>query len=91
VYTPDDDVVIEEWLRQTVGTTWHSMGTCKMALRGGGDEGAVVDERLAVYGVEGLRIADLSIAAGNVAANTCSLALVVGERAAEIFIEGLQD
>jgi alcohol oxidase len=51
--------------------------------------GGVVDEKLGVFGVHGLKVADLSIAPGNVAATTASTALAVGERAAAIFIEEL--
>ncbi|KAK7943947.1 uncharacterized protein PG986_013060 [Apiospora aurea] len=32
-YTPEDDAVLEKWLRENVGTTWHSLGTCKMLPR----------------------------------------------------------
>lgn len=53
-YTPEDDDVIRDYIRQSVETTWHSMGTCAMKKR---ENGGVVDERLNVYGVEGLKIA----------------------------------
>ncbi|KFY38995.1 hypothetical protein V495_06236 [Pseudogymnoascus sp. VKM F-4514 (FW-929)] len=86
MYTPEDEIVLEQWLRQNVGTTWHSMGTCKMAPL---DQGGVVDAALSVYGVEGLKIADLSIPPSNVAANTGNTAFVVGEKAADIFIKEL--
>lgn len=86
VYTAEDDAVLARWLRASVGTTWHSLGTCKMRPRG---DGGVVDSGLGVYGVAGLKIADLSIAPGNVAANTNNTALAVGERAADIFIKEL--
>ncbi|KAK4104041.1 GMC oxidoreductase [Parathielavia hyrcaniae] len=82
-YAPEDDAVLEKWLRENVGTTWHSLGTCKMAPR---DRGGVVDAGLGVYGVEGLRIADLSIVPRNVAANTNNTALAIGEKAADIFL-----
>jgi alcohol oxidase len=85
-YTPADDAVIEKFLRERIGTTWHSLGTCKMAPR---EEKGVVDANLGVYGVAGLKIADLSIPPGNVAANTNSTALAVGEKAADIFIREL--
>ena len=85
-YTPEDDAVIEEWLRENVGSTWHSMGTCRMAPRG---EGGVVDPRLGVYGVEGLKVADLSIVPQNVAANTANTAFAIGEKAADMFIAEL--
>jgi alcohol oxidase len=51
--------------------------------------GGVVDSRLNVYGAQGLKVADLSIGPGNVAANTYSTALVIGEKAAVIIAEEL--
>jgi alcohol oxidase len=83
-YTAEDDAVLEQWLRENVGTTWHSVGTCKMAPP---EKMGVVDAKLSVYGVEGLKVADLSILPRNVAANTNNTALAIGEKAADIFIE----
>lgn len=62
VYTEEDNRAIEEWVRENVATTWHSLGTCAMKPR---DQGGVVDGKLNVYGVEGLKLADLSICPGN--------------------------
>jgi alcohol oxidase len=53
------------------------------------EQGGVVDSKLNVYGVRGLKVADMSIAPGNVSANTCRTALVVGEKAAMIITEEL--
>lgn len=86
VYTKEDDAAIEQWLRENVNTTWHSLGTCKMAPR---EEDGVVDKNLNVYGVKGLKIADLSIPPKNVGANTNNTALVIGEKAADIIINEL--
>lgn len=86
VYASDDDNVLEEWVRGNVGTTWHSLGTCKMAPR---DRNGVVDQYLNVYGVESLKVADLSIAPRNVAANTMNTAVAIAEKAADIFIKEL--
>lgn len=85
-YSPEDDAAIEQWLRENVNTTWHSLGTCKMAPR---EKMGVVDENLNVYGVQGLKIADMSIPPENVGANTNNTALVIGEKAADIFIREL--
>ncbi|KAK6082997.1 alcohol dehydrogenase (GMC oxidoreductase) [Seiridium cupressi] len=85
-YTAEDDAIIEKWARENVGTTWHSLGTCNMAPF---DQGGVVDATLSVYGVENLKIADLSIPPQNVAANTANTAMAIGERAADIFIQEL--
>ena len=53
------------------------------------ERGGVVDPRLNVYGVQGLKVADMSIAPSNVAANTYSTALVIGEKAAVMVAEEL--
>ncbi|KAJ7278949.1 putative glucose dehydrogenase [Mycena rebaudengoi] len=56
---------------------WHSIATCKMAPR---EKNGVVDASLSVYGVEGLKIADLSIPPHNVGANTCNTAFAIGRK-----------
>ncbi|KAG8166245.1 hypothetical protein KVR01_004797 [Diaporthe batatas] len=85
-YTAEDDKVLERFIRENVSTTWHSLGTCKMLPR---EQQGVVDARLGVYGVRGLKIADLSVAPKNFAANTNHAALSIGEKAADIFIREL--
>lgn len=85
-YAAEDDAVLERWLRGRIETTWHSLGTCRMAPR---DEGGVVGADLGVHGVRGLKVADVSVPPANVAANTNTTALVIGERAADIFIREL--
>ncbi|TFY81884.1 hypothetical protein EWM64_g2125 [Hericium alpestre] len=86
VYTKEDDKAIEMYMRKFIGTAWHALGTCAMKPR---EQGGVVDPRLNVYGVQGLKIADLSICPSNVAANTYSAAVAVGEKAAVIIAEDL--
>ena len=86
-YTAEDDAVIEKWLRDNVGSTWHSMGTCKMAPY---EALGVLDPGLGVHGTEGLKVADLSMAPENVGANTANTAFAVGEKAADLFIRELQ-
>ncbi|KAH8819878.1 alcohol oxidase-like protein [Xylogone sp. PMI_703] len=86
VYSHEDDKAIEEHVRETVATTWHSLGTCKMAPR---EKGGVVDGNLNVYGVKGLKLADLSIPSENVGGNTNNTALMIGEKAADIIIQEL--
>jgi alcohol oxidase len=53
------------------------------------DKGVVVVANLSVYGVNGLKLADLSIPPENVGANTNNTALMIGEKAADIFIREL--
>jgi alcohol oxidase len=86
-YTVEDDEAIKEWARDHVGTTWHSMGTCRM---GSCKDNAVVDRSLSVYGVEGLKVADMSVPPMNVAANTMNTAIAIAEKAADIFIRELE-
>ncbi|GAA2066456.1 GMC family oxidoreductase N-terminal domain-containing protein [Streptomyces albiaxialis] len=71
---------VEKFVRNAVETFWHQSGTCRM----GRDEGSVVDARLKVHGVEGLRVADASVLPHVTVANTMAPSMVVGERAAEI-------
>ncbi|KAJ3824717.1 GMC oxidoreductase-domain-containing protein [Lentinula raphanica] len=86
VYSEEDDKAIDDHLRATVGTTWHSLGTCAMKPR---EAGGVVDSRLNVYGVVNLKVADLSIAPLNVGANTNNTALTIGEKAFLLVAEDL--
>ena len=90
-YSAEDDAAIEQFLRERVNTTWHSLGTCKMVPReraeghehGERERYGVVDETLAVYGVRGLRLADLSVIPENIGSNTNNTAMLVGEMAAK--------
>ncbi|RFU29351.1 hypothetical protein B7463_g6989, partial [Scytalidium lignicola] len=61
-------------------------GTCKMTSP---EKMGVVDTKLNVYDVQGLKITDLSIVPRNVAANTYNTALAISEKAADIFIKEL--
>lgn len=85
-YTAEDDKAIDQKVREILSTTWHSLGTCKMAPR---DKKGVVDHKLSVHGVQNLKVADLSIPPENVGANTGGTAFVIGERAADLFIQEL--
>jgi alcohol oxidase len=86
-YSPEDDKAIEQWVRENVNTTWHSVGTAKMAPR---DQNGVVDKDLNVHGTTGLKLADLSILPMNVGANTNNTAMLVGEKAAHIIVKELR-
>ena len=55
----DDDAVMEEYVRTTIGTIYHPVGTAAITKRGTRD--GVVDSRLRVLGVEGLRVVDASV------------------------------
>jgi choline dehydrogenase len=80
---PGPDVVshadVRRYVRDTAITYHHQVGTCKMGV----DQRAVVDPRLRVHGVEGLRVADASIMPTVTTGNTNAPSIMIGERAAE--------
>ena len=78
----DEDIV--DWLRSSAMTTFHPVGTCKMGI----DPMAVVDARLRVHGIEGLRVADASVMPVITSGNTNAPAIMIGEKAAEFLREG---
>ncbi|KAI3394184.1 hypothetical protein diail_3139 [Diaporthe ilicicola] len=90
-YTSKDIEAIEEWVKRHVESTWHSLGTCSMAPKEGNSivKHGVLDERLNVHGVQGLKVADLSICPDNVGCNTYSTALLIGEKCAVLTAEDL--
>jgi choline dehydrogenase len=78
-YQSDDDLAR---LAGDIGTTiFHPVGTCRMGRAD--DAGAVVDGRLRLRGIAGVRIADASVMPTITSGNTNSPTLMVAERAAE--------
>jgi choline dehydrogenase len=77
------DAEILDWVRQAAETTYHPVGTCKM----GPDPMAVVDSRLRVHGIAGLRIADASIMPTLTSGNTNAPSIMIGEKAAAMVLE----
>ena len=76
----------EELAREAgnIGTTiFHPVGTCKM----GRDPLAVVDERLRVHGIAGLRVVDASVMPTITSGNTNSPAIMIAEKAADMIRE----
>jgi choline dehydrogenase len=71
---------IEADIRATTVTHYHAGGTCRM----GADETSVVDPRLRVRGVAGLRVADASVMPVMVNGNTYAAAMMIGEKAADL-------
>jgi choline dehydrogenase len=81
---PADDASLLEDFRQRCGTVYHPCGTARMAPR---TQGGVVDERLRVYGVDALRVADASIFPNVTSANTNAPAIMVGRKAADLILK----
>jgi len=77
---PQSDAEWEEAIKNTSGIGYHPVATCRM----GGDDASVVDPRLRVRGVAGLRVADASIMPIMPAANTNAPSIMVGEKAADM-------
>jgi choline dehydrogenase len=77
----DDDALLE-YAKESGQTAWHAVGTCRM----GTDPNAVVDERLRVRGVTGLRVIDISVFPRIVSSNTVAPATMLGERGADLVL-----
>ncbi|MEM7067886.1 MAG: choline dehydrogenase [Pseudomonadota bacterium] len=81
---PDDDYdALLNWARDTSTTIYHPTGTCKM----GKDPMSVVDARLRVHGIRGLRVADCSIMPIIVSGNTNAPAMMIGEKVSDMILE----
>jgi choline dehydrogenase len=76
----ESDDQILDYIRNTAETAYHPIGTCRM----GQGPGAVVDDRLRVHGLSGLRIADGSIMPTMVSGNTNAACIMIGEKASDM-------
>ena len=79
-YVEDSD--LEQHARTFAKTVYHPSCTCKM----GTDAMAVVDPRLRVRGIAGLRVADASIMPAITSGNTNAPSIMIGEKAADMII-----
>lgn len=80
----DDELL--DFGRKTGTTIFHMVGTCKMGPAT--DRLAVVDSKLRVHGVDGLRVVDASVMPKVVSANTYAATLMIAEKAADIIMGG---
>jgi choline dehydrogenase-like flavoprotein len=81
----DDDAGLLTAARDLGTTIFHPVGTAKMGLAS--DPAAVVDARLRVLGVEGLRVADASVMPRITSGNTNSPTMMIAEKAARMILE----
>ncbi|MGH7075693.1 MAG: GMC family oxidoreductase [Stellaceae bacterium] len=84
--SPGDPLVTDEqlddFIRSDVRTAFHAVGTCRMGQ--GAD--AVVDERLQVRGIEGLRVVDASVMPTIIGGNTNAPTIMIAEKASDMIL-----
>lgn len=75
-----DDAALVDYIRRAAVTVHHPCGSCRM----GSDANSVVDERLRVRGIEGLRVADASVFPSVVGGNSNAAVVMIAEKAADM-------
>ncbi|KAK3356848.1 hypothetical protein B0T25DRAFT_451790 [Lasiosphaeria hispida] len=79
---------LREWVVKNTITDWHPVGTCAMG-GSAGKAGGVVDERLRVYEVRGLRVVDASVMPLHISAHLQATVYAIAEKAARMILEDL--
>ena len=79
----DSDAALDEYFRNTVGVNYEAVGTCRM----GSDNMAVVNDRLQVHGVDGLRVVDGSVMPKITTGDPSATIIMIAEKASEFILE----
>jgi choline dehydrogenase-like flavoprotein len=74
----------EQVVRNVAGTNYHPVGSCRMGPAG---PDAVVDARLKIHGLQGIRVVDSSIMPKICGANTMAPSVMIGEKGADMIKE----
>ena len=77
-----DDAALLDYMRGTIQTSWHMVGTTKMGV----DAAAVVDPELRVHGIANLRVIDSGICPTIPASNTNIPSIAIGEKGADMLL-----
>ncbi|OCH85039.1 hypothetical protein OBBRIDRAFT_829135 [Obba rivulosa] len=77
----ETDEQIAEWVKNSIGTTFHTVGSCSMLPL---EDGGVVDSKLKVHKTTNIRVVDLSVIPLHVGSHTQALAYGLAEQAADI-------
>lgn len=80
----DDEQELLDYARSSGQTAWHTVGSCRM---GASAQDSVVDSRLRVHGIAGLRVADASVMPTIASSNTNAPAIMIGERVGDFLAE----
>lgn len=78
----DSDAALDAWMRATVTSSAHPVGTCAMGI----EADAALDAQLRVRGVDRLRVVDCSVMPRIVRGNTNAPAIMIGEKAADMIL-----
>jgi choline dehydrogenase len=77
-----DAGALVDYIKDSVQTSWHMVGTCRM----GADEGSVVDPQLRVRGIANLRVVDSAICPTIPSSNTNVPSLAIGEKGSDLIL-----